>query len=283
MGRGARKCSDERVLGSCRNRAVCVATVSCMAETVISKTRSLRLISLVAAIFLPLGVYVFSVPNPVFRFIIPFFVLGVLAVEGVSWVVLGKASEARRWVLVRSALFYTAWLCTFFLIPSANLLWWYMLGSVPVLYLGHSLVAYTGETVLISHTILTSFGILLAAAAGEYYFKAGSLLLTTLVFASLLLLARATYVFVPQQPAVRLSASLLVALFATECYAALLFLPFHYTVIGFLAFLAFYVIWLCAYYWQFNVLTAKKVQFYVALAFVLALAVLLVTPWQIVS
>lgn len=254
-----------------------------MAEAVISKTRSLRLVSLVAAILLPLGVYLFSVPNPVFRFIVPFFALGVALVEGVSWIILGKASEARGWVLVRSMLFYVAWLCTFFLVPNPGLLWWYVLASIPVLYLGHSLVAYTGETVLISHTILTSFGLLLAAAAGEYYFKAGSLLLTTLVFASLLLLARATYVFVPQQPAVRLSASLVVALFATECYAALLFLPFHYTVIGFLAFLVFYVIWLSAYYWQFNVLTAKKVQFYVLLALALAAAVLLATPWQIVS
>ncbi|MBP9686429.1 MAG: hypothetical protein KBD66_01350 [Candidatus Doudnabacteria bacterium] len=254
-----------------------------MAEAVNSKTRSLRLISLAAAVFLPLGVYVFSVPNPVFRFSIPFFVGGVLLVEGASWVVLGNALEARPWILMRSALFYTAWLCTFFLVPSSALLWWYVLCSVPILYLGHSLVAYTGETVLISHTILTSFGILLAAAAGEYYFKAGSLLLTTLVFVSLLLLVRATYVFVPQQSAVRLSASLLVALFATECYAALLFLPFHYTVIGFLAFLVFYVIWLCAYYWQFNVLSAKKVQFYVLFALVLALVVLLVTPWHIVS
>ena len=73
------------------------------------------------------------------------------------------------------------------------------------------------------------------------------------------------------------------ALFATECYAALLFLPFHYTVIGFLAFLAFYVTWLCAYYWQFNVLSAQKVKFYLVFALVLAVAVLLATPWQIMS
>lgn len=254
-----------------------------MAEAVISKTRPLKLISLVAAVFLPLGVYVFSVPNPVFRYIIPFFVIAVAGIEAASWVAFGAATEARGWVLVRSALFYTAWLCTCFLIPLPGILWWYMVCSVPILYLGHVVVAYTSETVLISHTIVTSFALLLTAAAGEYYFKAGSLLLTTLVFVSLLILSRATYVFVPQQPAVRLSASLLVALFATECYAALLFLPFHYSVIGFLAFLVFYLIWLCVYYWQFNVLTPKKVQFYVLLALVLAAATLLATPWQIMS
>ncbi len=254
-----------------------------MAEPTLVHKKWLRGISIFAALVLPVGVYALSLPTPVFRYIIPFVLAVVLLVELVTWFCLAQTPEVRRWMLVRSALFYCAWLAVFFLVPFSSLFSWYMVLSVPLLYLGHTMVTYTGETVLISHTILVSFGILLTAAAGEYYFKAGSLLLTTLVFAALVLLTRGTFVLVPQQPAVRLSASLLVALFATETYAALLLLPFHYTVIGFLAFLAFYVVWLCAYYWQFNVLTAQRAKFYLFVALVLAGLVLLVTPWQVVA
>jgi hypothetical protein len=153
----------------------------------------------------------------------------------------------------------------FFLIP-AELRFLYTVGSVPILFLGQVFIFYAGETVLITHTMLSAIGVLMGAAAAEYYFKAGSTLLTLSVFGFELLLCLATYAFIPQAPKVRLLASLVVALLATELYTATLFLPFHYSVLGFLSFLGFYVLWLLTYYWQFGVLTRRRVQFYIATA-----------------
>lgn len=247
------------------------------------KWKSHKSLSAVAACVLPLAVYFLAYPTPIFRFLVPAFFLCVVLTQVFSRSTLEHLHEGWPWAVVRSSLFYLAWFLLFFLLPTPGLQIAYMLISVPVLYVGERLVGYTGETVLVSHTILTSFGLLLAAAAGEYYFHAGSALLTIVVFTCLFLLSRATYVFVPQTPAIRLASSLLVALFATEAYAAVLFLPFHFSVVGFLAFLSFYIVWLFTYYWQFGVLTAQRVKLYLIISAALAILLLLVTPWQVVG
>lgn len=247
------------------------------------RVKSHKALSAVAACILPLVVYLLAYPAPVFRFLVPAFLFCAGAIEVVSWSTLAHLHEGRTWAVVRSSLFYVAWFLLFFTLPSAGLQITYMLVSVPVLYVAQRLVGYTGETVLVSHTILTGFGLLLAATAGEYYFHAGSMLLTVVVFMCLFLLARATYIFVPQTHTIRLAASLLVALLATEAYAATLFLPFHFSVTGFLAFLSFYIMWLFTYYWQFGVLTAQRVKFYLLVSVGLALLLLAATPWQVVN
>lgn len=245
--------------------------------------KSHKTLSIIAACVLPAAIYSLAVPTPVFRYIVPLFICLVAIIEGLSWTTLNGAAGGKKWSILRSSLFYVAWLALFFLMPSQNLQMAYMIISVPILYLGEQLVAYTGETVLVTHTILTSFGILLAAAAGEFYFHAGSVLLTLVVFVCLFLLARATYVFVPQTSTIRLASSLLVALLATEVYSALLFLPFHYTVLGFCSFLVFYVLWLFSYYWQFGALTSQRVKLYLLLGGALMAALLLATPWQVMT
>ncbi len=245
--------------------------------------KSHKTLSVLAACILPAAIYSLAVPVPVFRYIVPLFVCLVVIIEGVSWTTLTGAVDGKRWSLLRSSLFYIAWLCLFFLMPTQNMQMAYMIVSVPILYLGQQLIAYTGETVLVTHTILTSFGILLAAAAGEFYFHAGSVVLTLVVFVCLFLLTRATYVFVPQTSTVRLASSLLVAFLATEVYASVLFLPFHYTVLGFCAFLVFYVLWLFTYYWQFGALTPQRVKLYLLVSAALLTALLLATPWQIMT
>jgi hypothetical protein len=242
-----------------------------------------KVISAAASLALPFFVYAFSYSNPIFRFIVPGFILLVGLVEYFSWGTFAHLHEGRTWAVVRSSLFYLAWVLLFFLLPNQAFQVIFLLSSIPVLYLAQELVGYTGETVLITHTILTSFGLLLAAAAGEYYFHAGSFLLTLLVFMSLFLLVRATYVFVPQPSSIRLACSLVVALLATQSYAALLFLPFHFSVVGFFAFLAFYLAWLFSYYWQFGVLNSQRVKFYVIVSALLVVGLLLATPWRIVS
>jgi hypothetical protein len=254
-----------------------------MDKKITSRWKNNKSISLVAACALPLCMYVLAVPTPVFRYIIPAFIILVVLIEVLTWRRLADDREGRGWIIARSVLFYSAWLAVFFLMPSSGLQLAFMLISAPVLFMAQQLVAFGGETVLITHTSLTAFGLLLMAASAEYYFHAGSVVLTAIVFVLLLILSRATFVFVPQTPQVRLVASLLVALLATQGYAAILFLPFHYSVLGFLSFLSFYLIWLMTYYWQYNVLTKQKIKFYGLFALILAAAVLLATPWRIMQ
>lgn len=240
-----------------------------------------RVFSLVVAIVLPAVVYLLSVPRPIYRFMIPAFVVLVVLAQVFYWSTQVELVGQRRWAMVRSACFFLSWFCVFFVMP-ADFRFLYVVASVPVLFLGQAFIFYAGETVLITHTMLSAIGVLMGAAAAEFYFKAGSTLLTLTVFGFELVLCLATYAFIPQSSKVRLLASLVVALLATEFYTATLFLPFHYTVLGFLSFLGFYVLWLLTYYWQFGVLTKRRVQFYLATALFLALLVLLATPWRIV-
>lgn len=239
-----------------------------------------RVVSVVSAIVLPLVVYNMALPQPIFRFLVPVFIILVVGIEVLTWRTLKSLGEARVWAIVRSSLFYLSWGLLFFLMPSAFLQEVYIFSSIPVLYVGQQLVAYTGETVLITHTILTSFGIIMGVVAGEFYFHASGLVLSTVLFLAYFLLTRATYVFVPQSSVVRLIASILVALCAVEAYIAILYLPFHYTVVGFLSLLSFYLIWLFTYYWQFGVLTFARVKFYLLISLVFAVAILMATPWQ---
>lgn len=240
-----------------------------------------RVFSLAVAIVLPLVVYLLSVPRPIYRFMIPAFLILVGLTQVFAWSTHVDFVGQRRWAIIRSACFYISWFSIFFLVP-ADLRFLYALASVPVLFLGQAFILYAGETVLVTHTMLSAIGVLMAAAAAEFYFEAGSTLLTLIVFGFDLVLCLATYAFIPQSPKVRLLSSLVVALLATEFYTVTLFLPFHYTVLGFLSFLAFYVLWLLTYYWQFGVLTKRRVQFYLATAMLLAFLVLLATPWRIV-
>lgn len=237
--------------------------------------------SLVVAIALPLVVYLLSVPRPIYRFMIPAFFILVGLTQIFAWSRYVEFVGQRRWAMIRSICFYVSWFSIFFLVPG-EFRFLYALASVPVLFLGQAFILYAGETVLVTHTMLSAVGVFMGAAAAEFYFKAGSTLLTLAVFGFNLLLCLATYAFVPQSHKVRLLSSLVVALLATEFYTITLFLPFHYTVLGFLSFLVFYVLWLLTYYWQFGVLTKRRVQFYLAIALLLAALVLLATPWRIV-
>ncbi len=240
-------------------------------------------LSLLVAVILPAVIYTLGVPTPNFGLLVLAFVVIVSFVQLFSMRTLADLHDARLWAIARSVLCYTAWFLLFFLLPSSHLQIWYMFISVPILFLAERVVGYAGETILITHTILTSFGLLMAASGAEYYFHAGSTVLTLAVFIVLFVLTRATYVFVPQTSSIRLASSLVVALLATEIHTAVLFLPYHYTVLGFLTFAAFYVLWLCTYYWQFGVLTRQRVVFYVGLVLALIAILLLVTPWHIVS
>ncbi len=241
-----------------------------------------RVVSAVSAVGLPLVLYNMALPQPIFRFLVPVFVLLVLAIELLTWRTLKSLNEARVWAVVRSSLFYLSWGLLFFLMPSPFLQGLYIFSSIPILYIGQQLVAYTGETVLITHTILTSFGIIMGVVASEFYFHASGLMMSSVLFLVYFLLTRATYIFVPQTSVVRLVASILVALCAVEAYIAILYLPFHYTVVGFLTFLSFYLIWLFTYYWQFGVLTFARVKFYLLISLLFGVGILLATPWQVV-
>ncbi len=241
-----------------------------------------RVVSIVSALVLPVVLYNMAIPQPIFRFMVPVFVLLVGTIELLTWRTLRSFGEARVWAIVRSSLFYLSWVLIFFLIPNTFFQGLYIVISIPILYIGQQLVAYTGETVLITHTILASFGIIMGIVASEYYFHASGLVMSTILFIVYFLLARATYVFVPQSSVVRSVTSLLVALCAVEVYIAILYLPFHYTVVGFLTFTSFYLIWLFTYYWQFGVLTFARVKFYLFISILFTIGLLLATPWQLI-
>jgi len=69
----------------------------------------------------------------------------------------------------------------------------------------------------------------------------------------------------------------------TEVFWAASFLPLHYSALGLLAFNVFYCAWTLCYYFLYNHLTVKKVQYHVVLALVFTALIMAVTPWQILQ
>ncbi len=181
----------------------------------------------------------------------------------------------------RSILLGLSWLLIFAILPYEWQRIVYAVLSIPVLYVMNQVVWYPDETSIAAHTILGAAGVSVGVTALEFYFRVGGFWLTLAVYAFTFLLAYATYVLTPQPASVQRLTSALVALYATQAYIVTLFLPFHYTVLGFLVFLGFYLPWLFGYYWQYQSLTVQKIRFYLFFMGLLLLITLAVTPWQL--
>jgi hypothetical protein len=241
-----------------------------------------RLISMGGALALPLAAFLATSPRPMFTWLVASFVVIVGLLELASFHVY-RGADRVWWVIARSSAFYLAWFLMLMLIPSPALRSGYLALSVPVLYIGQRLIELASETVILVHTALVSWALLSAAVAAEYYFRVGGSILTLSVFGALLVISRATFAAVPRPATMRWLSALAVALFATEGYLAVLFLPFSYLATGFIAFMWFYLVWLFTYHWQCGMLHARKVQFYILFAIALVLMVLLATPWRTIT
>lgn len=242
------------------------------------------IISAVIAISFLVITQIFASPLPVFRFLVPAFLAYVIAVAGYNrWYLQNKMEQWNIWVWLRLPLFLFTWFGLFFLVPSGLGRGLFLLVSLPIIFFFESLVGNTGQQLGWNEFLLTLAALMLTLFGFSYYFQLPGVLYLLIVFVSVAVVVRSSLELVPHDPIVKWVASLALGLFATELFWTVSFLPLHYSALAIFTFNVLYVLWIIYYHYLYRTLTAKQVQFHLVLALILALVMLMSTPWSIQS
>ncbi len=226
----------------------------------------------------------FSVPRPIFRFLVPAFFLFLLVLTAYNRWHLRQLAKDVFWNLLRPILFFSSMFGLFLIIPGnffrgLFLLAAVILGSVFEFFLGNF-----AENVALNETLVIAFGFFmsLCAFALLYAPKFQTLYLGAIFFGAFLT-TRSFYEFLPQENSSKLISSLVIALFSTQLFWALTFLPLHYSASALMLFNIFYFCLVLNYYQAFNTLNLRKFQFHLGLMLVCSGFIFLLTPWKIIG
>lgn len=242
------------------------------------------IVSAVIAILFLVVTQIFASPLPVFRFLVPAFAIYLIAAAVYNrWYLTQNGEQLNMWVWLRFPLFLIAWFGLFFLIPSGLGRGMFLLVSLPILFFFESLVGNMGQQLGWNEFLLTLAALMLSLFGFSYYFQLPGVILLLIVFISVTVVVRSSLELVPHPPLVRWVASLSLGLFATELFWVISFLPLHYSALAIFAFNVLYVLWIIYYHYLYRTLTRKQIQFHLILALILALVMLISTPWSIQS
>jgi hypothetical protein len=241
------------------------------------------IISAVIAITFLVVVQIFATPVPVYRFLVPAYILYVAAVAGYNWWYLRKQNLLNYWVWLRLPLFLLSWFGLFFLVPSGLGRGLFLLVSLPIIFFFESLVGNTGQQLGWNEFLLTCAAVLLTLFGLSYYFNLPGILYLIAMFGAVTLVVRSSMELVPHQSIVKWIAAMALGLFATELFWGISFLPLHYTALAIFTFIVLYVLWIIYYHYLYQTLTRRQIQFHLLLALLLVIVMFLSTPWGIQS
>lgn len=242
----------------------------------------------VASIFFSVGFMVLlqelSFPRPIFRFLAPAMVGFLLILTVYNWWYLHSIEKYNVWNLVRPVLFFVGSFALFNIIPVEFLRGLFLLsiivfGSVFEIFLGNF-----AENLLINEILVIAFSLCMSAAAyALLYFPSFEFIYLLIIFFGIAVITRAFYEFTPLDAKQKLITSLVIALFCTEAFWVMSFLPLHFSAIGLLLFNVFYFCFILNYYFIFNTLNIRKFQFHAVLFAAGSIFILLITPWKILT
>jgi hypothetical protein len=230
----------------------------------------------------------FSTPQPVFRYLI----LSLVAYSAVVWYYnnwfLNKIEKKNFWLALRPVLLFWSGLGIFVLLPSPFLRALFLLLTVGIIFIFEMLLANYSENVMLSFSALTMFGFFIGiVGVGQYFPPLNSgiiyFIYISLIFSAVYLISRSFYEFAPQPKKNKNAAAVILGLFSGQIFWALSFLPFHFSVLGTLLFNAMFFCLALNYYYYFQIITFKKIQFHLLLLILTCGAVLLSTPWRIIK
>lgn len=243
-----------------------------------------------------------SLPQPVFRVLLPVFLLFCLAAAYYNRRYLRSIEKYNVWVLLRSILLLLSGLAIFFLLPTPAFRNLFLLSAFFMVSFVELNLGNFSENLLVNETLLVGFGLFVGLSAAAQYFPDFQRLSLHLgkwhlldwqfslqplyllgVFVAALFLARAFYEFIPQGSRTKWVAGLAIGLFCSELFWAESFLPFHYSVLALILFCLFYFCLILNYYYLFHSLTLKKIQFHLLLVGLAIALVILATPWKILA
>lgn len=242
-----------------------------------------RWVSMVVAVLFVVTIQTFTSPVVVFRELVPAVVFFILLLQAYHYFYLHKSGIKAFWIIVRSGLLLLALAGTFLLLPSPLLRGLFLVGTAALLAVAELWVDSLGEQFVMNSTLLTAFCLFLSAWGMGYYFFNSSLYIMATCVVALLLLLRGVLDIVPQSSGKKWLGALLLSLWTTEIFWALSFLPLHYSALAVLSFAFFYAIWALYYYALFHAVTAKRLQFHLIVASLVALVTLLATPWKAIT
>lgn len=242
-----------------------------------------KIISAGLAIALIVVVQAFASPLPVFRYLIPAVVGFVVLVLYYSHRYLHAIHQWNIWKLVQIGLFFIAWFGVFVLLPSYMVRGVYLVASVPIIYFFLLLIGNFGEQLLINQTLLTGFGLLVASWGLQFYYRLAESYVFVLEFFAMFLLIRASLELIPHSRRLKTLSALVISLFVSQIHWALSFWPLHYSALALICFSMFYAMWILYHFALFNVLTTRRVQFYLAFALFSIIIIVLASPWRILG
>lgn len=244
----------------------------------------------------------FSSPQPVLRFLLLALFVYSAVFTYYNRLYLIYLQKYNFWVLLRSALLYISGFGIFVLLPTSMARLLFLVSACLLIILFEISLGNFAENLFINETLIIAFGFFIFLAALNQYFPysqqfawhLGKLrvlgwkfsmqpfyLLGT--FLAALFLSRSFYEFIPQGEKTKWTAALAMGLFCAELFWALSLLPFHYATQALVLFSVYYFCLILNYFYLFNTLTLKKIQFHLILIILVCGITVLATPWKILS
>jgi len=242
-----------------------------------------KLISFCIGLVLVIVLQKFATPEPVFRFLLPAFLLYASVVFIYNRWYLKQIQKYSIWVGLRAMLLLAGAFGLFLIIPTESFRAFYLVVTVALIWFGEAMLGKEGENILLNETLVIAFGLFIFFSASYQYVPVYGPLYAVGVFVSAVLLSRSFYELVPQADYSKLISSVVLGLFCTEFFWALSFLPFHFSIQGIFLFNLFYLCLILNYYHQFHNLNLKKIQFHLLLILACSAVALLSTPWKIIQ
>ncbi len=245
--------------------------------------RNHKLISLCIGLLFIIVVQKFADPAPVFRFLLPAFLVYAGVVTYYNRWYLKQTGQYNLWAILRPFFLLCAAFGMFLVIPSDGLRGLFLIFSVLIITACEIILGKQAENLLLNQTLLTAFGVFMTLFAANHYLPTyGPVFLVSVFFASALL-TRSFYESIPQSNRVKMVGAIIIGLFCAQIFWVFNFLPFHFSALSLFLFNFFYFCLILNYYHLFHILNLKKIQFHLVLIAATSLAVLLVTPWKIIS
>lgn len=239
------------------------------------------IISAIIPILFTVVVVVFSNPTPVFRFMIPAFIV-ILGLAGLyNWRYLKQKDNMNLWVWLRFIFLAWAWFGVLFLIPSGFGRAVYIIFTLPILFFFEFLVGSKGQQILQNEFLISTAGLILVMFGFSSYFQLPGVIYMSIVFVITLLIVRTSFELVPHPTLVKWVSAISIGLFVSELFWVLNFLPLHYSALAMVCYVVVYILWVMFYQFLYHSLTNRQIQYHLILSLILISLILITTPWGI--
>src|SRR6185369_7130555 len=111
----------------------------------------------------------FATPEPIFRFLLPAFLLYAAAVNFYNLIYLKSIEKYNFWTALRPMLLLASGFGLFLVVPSEFLRGVFLISSVVVIAFFEMLLGKQAENILLNETLFIAFGMFFALFAGYYY------------------------------------------------------------------------------------------------------------------